>query len=845
MRISKDTIFANGTSLKKPKTAIALLMTSIFTISLVALPTANAQTSQKTYAFIDVTPNPVGVSEQVLIRFGILQQLGSVEYGWEGLTVTVTRPDGTIETLGPYKTDSTGGTAIVYVPDQTGTYKLTANFPEQENPYTYYDYERGAMFLAGTIMKASTSDTIELVVQEEPLAAYPGHPLPTEYWSRPIDSQLREWASIAGNWMTRPDNSLADNNDAPETAHVIWAKQLTTGGLTGDYWGTSQIPAGSETGDAYEGKWQNSVISNGILYYNIGDAQMPQTGIVAVDLHTGEELWFRNATTLSFGQIFYFDSFNYDGVYTYLWSVSGTTYDAYDPFNGEWVFSFKNVPSGTRVFGPYGEILIYQIDYANAWMALWNSTAAGQSQLTSAGDFGSWGRFVAGRTFNASVPQAYSWNVSIPAGLTASTSFFTPILKVYSDRVISVFFNQTRVRVWALNTEGLTKDSTYTYLLFDKTWNAPAEWLEGSNTLHYTGASNEVEGGVIAVWSKELRKHYGFSVETGDFLWETESEHFLDAYGWGNAEHTWYFAYGKLYSVGVGGIVYCYDLETGETLWTYTISDAYNEPVTGNNWWGWITMISDGKVYVGTVEHSAEQPLPRGGPFICLNATTGDEIWRVNGMFRQTRWGGCAIIGDSIIATMDTYDQRIYAIGKGPSITTVTAPDTGVELGKSILVKGTVTDSSPGTEDSAIKLRFPNGVPAVSDESMSDWMLYVYKQFERPANATGVEVVISVLDPNNNYYEVARTTSDANGFYSATFEPPVPGEYTIIATFEGSKAYYGSYAETAVYVEEASAATPEPTPTPAPMTDTYITGFGIAIIIAIAIVGILLFRKRP
>ena len=35
----------------------------------------------------------------------------------------------------------------------------------------------------------------------------------------------------------------------------------------------------------------------------------------------------------------------------------------------------KNVPSGTQAFGPSGEILIYVIDYANRWLALWNSTA--------------------------------------------------------------------------------------------------------------------------------------------------------------------------------------------------------------------------------------------------------------------------------------------------------------------------------------------------------------------------------------------------------------------------------------------------------------------------------------
>ena len=66
--------------------------------------------------------------------------------------------------------------------------------------------------------------------------------------------------------------------------------------------------------------------------------------------------------------------------------------------------------------------------------------------------------------------------------------------------------------------------------------------------------------GVIAVWDKELQTHYGFSLKDGSYLWATEPENYLDMYGWGNAEHTWYFAYGKLYSVGFAGILYAYDL---------------------------------------------------------------------------------------------------------------------------------------------------------------------------------------------------------------------------------------------------------------------------------------------
>jgi len=840
--------------------AIAIFLMSAVAISLVALPAmAQPGTTLKTYPVIDATPNPVGVGEQVLIRFGILQQLGSVELGWKGLTVSVIRPDNTTETLGPYTTDSTGGTTVLYTPNQVGTYKLKTNFPEQNNTVDFFNLEGGNMIFAGTTMLASTSDTLNLVVQQEPLPAYPSIPLPSSYWSRPIDPQLREWYSIAGNWVARPDNWYAPDNAAPETAHVLWVNPLDYyGGLTGDLWGPGQVPASHETGDAYEGKWQSSVIIDGILYYNRMPASFagsfqPQNGIFAVDLHTGRQIWFRNNTWLSFGQILYFNSWNYDGVYQYLWDTTHPgIWNAYSPSTGEWLYSMTNVPTGTQFYGPNGEICIMVIDSANHWLALWNSTAAGFAHYPEhagymLGDYGSWAHFVHGLTFDASVPGAYTWNVSIPAGIEPGLSFFAPILKVYPDRVMSVNFNQTRVRVWALNTKGLTNASTSTTLLFDKSWNAPAEWLAGSNTIQLGGFTNQVAKGVVSLWNKELRKHYGFSVETGNYMWETDSEHWLDAYGFGNVEHTWFFAYGQLYSVGVGGIVYCYDDTTGKTLWTYEMTDPYNEPVTGDNWWGWITFISDGKVYVGTVEHSAEMPIPRGGPYICLNATTGDVIWRVNGMFRQTRWGGNAIIGDSIIATMDTYDQRIYAIGKGPSATTVTAPDIGIQAGSSGVIKGTVTDISPGTKDYALTARFPSGVPAIADESMSDWMLYVYKQFPYPANCTGVEVTLDAVDPNGNFVHLGTATSDASGNFGFEWKTPdVPGWYTIIATFAGSKSYYASYAETYAVVQEAPPATPPPQ-YPVPIDYTMaIIGAAIAVIIAVAIATILLLlRKRP
>jgi len=191
--------------------------------------------------------------------------------------------------------------------------------------------------------------------------------------------------------------------------------------------------------------------------------------------------------------------------------------------------------------------------------------------------------------------------------------------------------------------------------------------------------------------------------------------------------------------------------------------------------------------------------------------------------------------------------MQLYAFGKGQSSTTVTAsPKTSVN-GNSVLVEGTVMDNSPGyARSTELSMRFPNGVPAVSDESQSDWMAYVWMNQIQPSDATGVKVLLSVIDPNNNYYEIGTTTSDTSGSYSYAFTPEVPGKYTILATFAGSKSYYGSYAETAIQVDDA----PEPTAQPQmPVQTDYtmtIIGTGIAVIVAVALVGaILMLKKRP
>jgi hypothetical protein len=797
----------------KTISTITLILVLITSVTFAALQVATAQepSTKETFPFINAVPNPVGVNQEVLLHVGILTAY-LPGYGWKGLEVLVTRPDGTQETLGPYNTDPTGGTGAIFVPEQVGNYTLQTHFPEQVLEVDIFRSDTGTLLPAGTVMKESYSDTLELAVQQEAVPGYPGHSLPSEYWTRPIDSQLYEWNVIAGNWLRSPPNLIAPyNEEAPETAHILWAKPLRNdvGALVGGAYDSH----GYTTGDAYENEWENSIILNGILYYNKyhdsftydgagtlypGAFDAPP-GVVAVDLHTGEELWYKDDIRINFGQIYYYSSPNQHGAHDYLISTAGSTWNFYKASTGDWEFTIGNVSSGYQYYGPNGEIMILNVNTANGWMSLWNNTAIPELLGGSEGAaIDMW------RPYKITVDgnDGYEWNVTIPTDLGSPG---TPLLgganyMVYEDRVVGISWNQSEVTVWGLS---LVPGHEGT-LLFKETWAAPPIWKNSDLTIQYAGATSEAEAenGVIALWSKEQRQFFGFSTENGKYLWTTDSEIYLDAYGWGAVEHTWCFAYGKLYSTGVGGIVYCRDLETGKTLWTYHAKDYHNEYLFANSWWQWFTFITDGKIYMGHAEHSPIDPKPRGGPFICLDATTGDVIWRADGLFRQTRWGGRAIIGDSIIATMDTYDGRVYAIGKGPSAITVEKPQAAAILGSAITIQGTVMDVSPGTEDPALQMRFPNGVPAVSDDNMSDWMLYVYKQFERPADATGVTVKLEAVDPDGEYANIGTTTSDSYGNYGFGFCPEKAGTYMIIATFEGSGAYYGSTATTYLTVTE-------------------------------------------
>jgi hypothetical protein len=317
---------------------------------------------------------------------------------------------------------------------------------------------------------------------------------------------------------------------------------------------------------------------------------------------------------------------------------------------------------------------------------------------------------------------------------------------------------------------------------------------------------------------------------------------------------------GTMVVLGFGGDIWTFNVTTGEQMWYTSTNEILGNPgleTPYGTWplWVFSSSCTDNNVVYATVGHEYNPPLFHGAQLLALNITDGSLIWKI----LDTSVTSTSIAYGKILS-LNAYDNQLYCFGKGPSAMTVTAPDVGVTTATPVTIRGTVMDVSPGTKyltqpdvtmtkQNEIALRFPNGVPCVSDESQSLWMEYVYQQQPLPSNVTGVEVTIDVIDSNNNYRTIGTTRSDTTGTFSFTWTPDIPGDYKVIATFAGSNSYYGACAETSFHATDAP--TPAPVVTPQPGLATagdlmmYTTIAAVAIIIAIVIVGLLILRRKP
>jgi hypothetical protein len=393
-------------------------------------------------------------------------------------------------------------------------------------------------------------------------------------------------------------------------------------------------------------------------------------------------------------------------------------------------------------------------------------------------------------------------------------------------------------------------------LQFSKNITVP---LPGLNAT-WTVAASDYESGVFILRCAQTGQLWGYSLTNGNKLWGPTPTPPMDEQFYYYSQNCGIYDGILLVTGQYTGTIYAYEATQGSPLWVYRASSQPYpyESAYGNQMTLSLGAVCDGVIYTSSTEHSPTNPLWRQSYVRGVDIATGKELWKV-ACFSQ----GFSI-ANGYLVTASQYDNLVYCIGKGPSATTVKAPETEIPLGSRVLIQGTVTDQSPGKA---------KGMAAVSEESMQGWMEYIYEQQPKPNNVKGVTVQVTATDPNGNFQDVGTATGDAFGNFAISWTPPVPGVYKVTATFAGSASYGDSSAGTAFIVSEPKAApavvpTSEPTmppvtpvtptppqpvspspseavtpPTSAEPTTTYIA-IGVAVIVIVAAAAVLVLRRR-
>jgi hypothetical protein len=894
---------------KSKISAITFVLLLTMSVIFVALPVANAHDppwNVPAYCYAGVTPRTTGVGQQVIIVFWLnaIPPTAATDsrYGDRWIFyVDITAPDGSTETFGPIESDPVGGAYTLYTPNQVGTYTIVTRMPEHEiiglpsasgEPIDHPS--------VGDIYGPATSEPVYLTVQEEPIEEWPEAPVTDDYWTRPINNANRMWYVLAGNWLGGAAQSFAigaspyvstsgfgtPNGDAigrgrgPESAHILWTKPYWAGGIMDEWFGTT----GYQTSH-YQGiSLGNPIIIQGKIIVTNRKWAHGNEGWWVIDLYTGETLSYYDTTIPAFGQIYNYASPNQHGGFPYVWRTSGVTLpEGYttEPGKGTWELIdgytletctyianvsqetgfFGPSPWGTAVYGKDGSILRYNLvtEGGVQYLQVWNTSAiptmVGGPTGTS---FWQWrpmgGSFGAGYGIPFTDTYVHDGNQGFSLNVSISTPVQGSILAVREGEFViggtggsnSEAGGIVEGNLWCLSLEK-GKEGT---LLWNRTFTPPRASAADPSIVYRAGVSMgmvDPEDGVFLFEEQSTLRRWAYSLDTMELLWgPSEPEEAFHYYGPAESIYE-----GKLITYGYGGQMRAYNIKTGEVLWKYNATSIGTESAYGGLYPIGVACICDGKIYAVSSEHSPTQPMYRGPNLRCIDASTGEELWSI--LFwgaRMSPTESNVYIADGIVFGLNYHDMQLYAFGKGPSATTVTAPDSGVTAGSSVMIRGTVTDQSPsGRRNTNDLLDFTlEGTPAISDEDMTEWMEYMFMQQPKPEDAKGVTVKLTAIDPNGNVQDLGEVTSDLNGNFRKSWVPPVAGEYCVTAEFEGSKSYGSSSATTYFTADEApSPAEPiEPEePAEAPLITTEIAILIAAVIVAVAvIVGFWTLRKR-
>lgn len=807
--------------------------------------------TRRTTAELSFRPNPVGVGQTFLVNMWTTPALYS-ERMHKDYTVTITKPDGTKDVIkiDSYNADATAW--FEYIADQIGTWKLKFDFLGTYFPAgRYYNgyivtNSSGGVVDSAYYQPSSTAEQT-LIVQQDWIASWPDLPLPTDYWTRPLDAYLnRNWWPIAGNYpgdgyfnsqlplwdeLYPGTNHYWSSNygfhpwvQGPNSAHIVWKRQDNLAGFSGpdltlESTGAATNPTLAFMGRAYATqtvRWYNgSMLScavcydlrTGEMYYMIPTAA-PFNGTTpsVISYHILAPNWISAPDVTAVPGASAGTAPGESKVENpELISISGSYLRKINPYTGALSGNYSIAPLSGGTYYLNGYVLGIQNlgTTANPNYRLINWTTFGSTTNFTE-------RIVSNVTYaRSSLPTLCDYNVMMGATVSGITTS-----GAYSGINITGIDLKTGKDVW-------------TKVLNDVT--------------QYSGSCNVADHGKIAVLTQQ-GYYVALDLFSGNIAWTGEKME----YPWGSTGFGAYAvqsAYGMIFRQSYDG-VYAFNWTNGKIVWKYQANafSPYETPFTGDNGTTVYTFnsggkIADGKMYVANSEHSATYPLSRGWGLHCINITTGELVWKILHPM------SAGVIADGYMTATDSYMGYMYVFGKGKSATTVTAPDVVMPKGNGVVIKGTVLDLSPAQA----------GTPCVSEQSMTLQMEYLHLQ--RPIGGlwqnetiTGVPVSLTAIGSDGTVIDIGTVTT--NGYYgtfSAVWTPQKEGNYEIIASFAGDASYGSSGASTAVSIG------PEPTQIQIPeqiippdytMTIVYAA---IAIIAAIAIVGLLLFvtlRKR-
>jgi hypothetical protein len=790
-----------------------------------------------TIAHISFRPDPVGIGQPLLINMWMQFETFDRHRKYiDSFKLTITDPDEKSEVyiMDSYPADATMWKEIT--PNKLGNWTLKFEFLGNFFPAGRYlegniitATTGGTNFAQSEYHKPSSDGPYTFLVQQTPVGFWPTSPMPTDYWTRPVHPQNREWWPLLGNY---PPTGVCGINDptwptdtnyyasaqygyvpyseAPMSSHIVWKRQFSLAGLVGGSLGQQSLLhnpglSGANAGDSVDG--HPTMIYAGRGYYS---SIRPFNGTTqnvweCYDIRTGQLIWEK--VDVPFAQRPTFIMYQppagpVEGSQPYevrplLGNIGGGRLIKYNPLNGDMIgnYSIDPLTTGTFYKDPY--VLSVQTigSGASAQYRLINWTTLGtSSSLTS--------RIISNITwpFN-SLPTSTDFQANIAC--RAETS---------------------RIRTYDLSTGAMLADVNTT--IGYGTFAGPTLTDHGKFARRYNDG----------YW-------HCFDLRTGQQLWKSE----LSSWPWSTFGTYGSTSYGGLILSNQYDAVAAINWTNGKVEWVYTQPTyPYESPYTGPDGetvmsWHACSQIAGGVYFTMNSEHSPSQPLRRDWKMHAINITTGEGIWKIASCQSGLGTGSRVFqgsIADGYLLYSDAYTGYMYTIGKGQSQTTVAAPATNIEVGESFTITGTVLDMSPAQK----------GTAAISDESMDAWMEYKHMQMPKPTNAIGVPVQLTAIDPNGNLINIGTATSDSDGEYGFSWAPEVAGLYRVMATFAGSESYGTSTDSTYFTAVDAPAATAAPTPQPQTAADLYfvpaIVGLLVVMIIGFVVITLILLKKR-